>query len=842
MNCSNENSSQQIPGEDGLLPEELERLEQLRQSLLAELDGNGEEQEEEENYGDGDDDITTELLGEDGLTVSSSSNSSSSSSADSSKSEEDDAEEEEESGEEEEDNGSSSNSSGGWTSEEDMLERELLEAGPEQIDNMLEQSLDESQGNKPGSSGGLQKQPSSRRMKRVLEFRAIDHMNVLPDGWMEITHASGLPVFLHRPTRVCTFSRPYFIGRCSIRNHKVPESAIPCMFQRKYQAEMEAAIQQQKQGAEVAANGPDANSKGGGNSSVLLDKLCAPSVQVKTEADSQRTQLTADQLYDYAKTRFKFKHIPVFRFGKWMEARNFYKRKRRVRQVMAASAAGQQQLQMSPLTNNSQRPAISTGLRLITVPALERDSKPHQRPFYLNPQGKTSVSILHEFVQKALKCAVRYFFSETRSSATPYHCVVKLVLNNNGDGHGASTNNSPRKRGGNHHHGGKNIKMEQEKQQPAAELIKQRLAQIRELNREQKSLPLETTPVKAEADGEGADKFEGSPADAGEARASGSFSAAPAEETEFITLGEGTGAGKKHAKLLAAKDALEKMVPGIEFDGDGIAKEGGGKHNAESTSDLSMHSMANSSSGCPMLDASMASGTSAATAVDPTSAAYIFDMIGLTDTRIPELCARAGQPSPYLILQEYLKRYSAFGDTGINITSRQLRHQRHEFKLSVGEHSVKVVSGNKRDGKQMAAQAMLKRLHPKVDNWGSILRMYGYEAQQRFREARKNKDSVVKLQGIQEDEEKVGKFQPNAAILDKLRTEMLKLSEDLVRKELSNVAQNGTSSTASDPPPAKIRRADFQSDLPILSEEQFRQMSAKLEAEKPNMRRCVPNG
>jgi len=56
------------------------------------------------------------------------------------------------------------------------------------------------------------------------------------------------------------------------------------MFQRKYQAEMEAAIQQQKQGAELAANGPDANSKGVGNSSVLLDKLCAPSVQVKVRA------------------------------------------------------------------------------------------------------------------------------------------------------------------------------------------------------------------------------------------------------------------------------------------------------------------------------------------------------------------------------------------------------------------------------------------------------------------------------------------------------------------------------------------------------------------------------
>lgn len=34
------------------------------------------------------------------------------------------------------------------------------------------------------------------RYKRVLEFRGTDHFNVLPDGWIEITHASGLPIYL----------------------------------------------------------------------------------------------------------------------------------------------------------------------------------------------------------------------------------------------------------------------------------------------------------------------------------------------------------------------------------------------------------------------------------------------------------------------------------------------------------------------------------------------------------------------------------------------------------------------------------------------------------------------
>jgi hypothetical protein len=31
--------------------------------------------------------------------------------------------------------------------------------------------------------------------KRVLAYRGVDHFDVLPEGWVEITHASGLPVY-----------------------------------------------------------------------------------------------------------------------------------------------------------------------------------------------------------------------------------------------------------------------------------------------------------------------------------------------------------------------------------------------------------------------------------------------------------------------------------------------------------------------------------------------------------------------------------------------------------------------------------------------------------------------
>lgn len=37
----------------------------------------------------------------------------------------------------------------------------------------------------------------------------------LPHGWIAVYHKSGALVYLHRETRVVTWSRPYFIGKDS---------------------------------------------------------------------------------------------------------------------------------------------------------------------------------------------------------------------------------------------------------------------------------------------------------------------------------------------------------------------------------------------------------------------------------------------------------------------------------------------------------------------------------------------------------------------------------------------------------------------------------------------------
>jgi len=47
--------------------------------------------------------------------------------------------------------------------------------------------------------------------------RGLDPFDILPEGWLVITHMSGMPIYLHKQLRVCTLSRPYFLGPGSAR-------------------------------------------------------------------------------------------------------------------------------------------------------------------------------------------------------------------------------------------------------------------------------------------------------------------------------------------------------------------------------------------------------------------------------------------------------------------------------------------------------------------------------------------------------------------------------------------------------------------------------------------------
>lgn len=67
------------------------------------------------------------------------------------------------------------------------------------------------------ASAGPKAKTYEERFKEVLEEKGRNHFEVLPEGWVQATHISGMPLFLHTSSRVCTASRPYFLGPGSVR-------------------------------------------------------------------------------------------------------------------------------------------------------------------------------------------------------------------------------------------------------------------------------------------------------------------------------------------------------------------------------------------------------------------------------------------------------------------------------------------------------------------------------------------------------------------------------------------------------------------------------------------------
>ncbi|CAG9537603.1 unnamed protein product [Cercopithifilaria johnstoni] len=590
-----------------------------------------------------------------------------------------------------EDSGSELNGIDGRNNKDDKDAFLSDEDDGEDIDLLLEKPVEDAQTGKV-----IMPEDGEVREKIVLAYRGTDYFDVLPEGWVEVTHSSGLPIYLHKSTRVCTFSRPYFIGPGSVRHHNVPISAIPCLHQRRVLKEMEegaAASAAALQNALSESVGVQSGDVAFEDSALVMARLQAPGTKVQTAEDFKERQLDTEALHEYAKAVFKFKKIQTYRFNKWAATRNFHRQRK-------LAEAGRLGKNASSIELSVGRPALPSNVKLITVPALETNLKPQHRGFFLNPQGKTSVSVLHEYVQKVLKSTINYHFSETRNSSMPYGCTARLKMNLNN-------------------------------RVLCATSVKEKLMLLQEKQRREQRL---------QEHGEQPD-------------------------ADFVILGTGCGNSKKTAKLDAARNALKVLIPDVEFDPEGIAR-----------SDKKVKDDAES---------------------DKEDAVALFDMLPIEDSRIFDLSARAGQPSPYLLLQECLKRNAAYGDTEIKVHSVRVKHQRHQFDMDVGKHRVSVICANKREGKQKASQAMLKKLHPNLDTWGSLIRLYGHGTQQKQQEARKSRQSIIKLQGNRTRESSA--LEPNNAILEKLRMEMLKLSKSKQSIETCNVPKRPKLSATSEP-------------------------------------------
>ncbi|EDW81522.1 uncharacterized protein Dwil_GK12111 [Drosophila willistoni] len=501
----------------------------------------------------------------------------------------------------------------------------------DEIENLLDEKL-------PEDLRESKRPKYEQRFKTVLEEKRHNHFEVLPEGWVQVTHNSGMPLFLHRKTRVCCAARPYFLGTGSARKHAVPLGAIPCLnYRRALDEEAETEQQSKETAIQTPAVGvcPMAASAGAttADTSIAAEPMevearenntdsTAPALPalmpaakiVTVNENTQKESVTPDQLNSYCQKLFKFKEIRVLRFRSWNARRKFTKNRKHIK--------------------NIQRPTLPDGTKLIKFPILaacgEGATNPRGRKeWIMNPNGKSFVCILHEYVQHALKTQPTYEFKELQNAATPYSATV-------------SVNN--------------------------------------------------------------------------------------------LKYGTGYGTSKKQAKSEAARETLEVLIPDVKDKITGNNKDQKSGTAKKAQSDLS-----------------------------------VFDDIRIDDPRVTEFCNKTTEPAPNAILLTCLQRNYG-SDVQISQEINRTANNKNEFSMTVGKHTAKVVCKNKREGKQLASQAILQKLHPHIQTWGSLLRLYGNNSIKTFKEKKLEEQEITVLQS------KAAVNQPNYAILDKLKTEMLKLS------------------------------------------------------------------
>jgi len=135
---------------------------------------------------------------------------------------------------------------------------------------------------------GVTKDDFKEYEKIVLEEVCKNHFDILPENWIESTHKSGMPIYLHKKSRVVTLSRPYFLGPGDPKSHLAPLSAISCLHYRKG-----------LESKESLKNEPDFHVS-------KLGDMIIPNAKVETAQENIiKESLTHEELREYCQRRFK---------------------------------------------------------------------------------------------------------------------------------------------------------------------------------------------------------------------------------------------------------------------------------------------------------------------------------------------------------------------------------------------------------------------------------------------------------------------------------------------------------------------------------------------------------
>ncbi|KAA0192667.1 hypothetical protein HAZT_HAZT005765 [Hyalella azteca] len=592
----------------------------------------------------------------------------------------------------------------------------------------------------------------------------------LPEGWVMITHASGIHVYLHRGTRVCTLSRPYFIGQGSTRRHDVPLSAIPCLLHKKKKEERMKRLAEEESRAKksetselcdkessVSVDQPNTtdNSACINSSSSNCPMSQIPEFSNQPVLSTSSNEITNEQSLTARESSHSSCASDLLRTG-MSENENSNSTGDECGKTTTPSDLSQKtnpdnsetptisSLEHSPESSGNLN-AIASDAAIVTSTTCGNtnpDDNSNAESVKINAKGKERSSTFNTALAVALNIepanppptADQLPGSHQVTFERPVLAVVEAQELN------AYCSNLFE------------FKVILAKKFPSWNCRRKHEKRMKKI---QPMLPEGTKLLSLKPNTNPEEEM---------AFKKKKWLLNPANRSSICILHEYVQYVMKTKPTYKFKEvdnascpyAAALFIDGMEYaTGYGSSKKLAKAEAAAATLSILV----------PELGAKFQSNKDKPDDSDTT----FFDQIRIEDPNVPELCNRMSEVPPYSLLLVCLQRNYCMDNN--NITCQLIPHkgQKNEFEMTVGKHTVRVPCKNKKEGKQKASQALLQKLHPHIVSWGSMLRLYGNKSLQELKAKKKEEQEVTNLQN------NATANQPNYSIINLLKKEMLKL-------------------------------------------------------------------
>ncbi|CAF3319949.1 unnamed protein product [Rotaria socialis] len=613
----------------------------------------------------------------------------------------------------------------------------------------LEDSMDESVMDKSTDTSQTQQasgQPKLYNRWTVKGYSQEKNKHSLPDGWCEVFHTSGFPIYFHKQTRVVTLSRPYFLGSVSVRHHLIPVASIPCLYLKQLQEEQTGS--EESSTANDESKCPFKNEQQENSSNSVSDRKrkrseedveegeissprastganleeSSPSEQTTVEStnnippdtivkrstkpqplpvslqilsnstldDTLRYRtLTSDEFRSYCQRRLAFEP-GEFKFFPSLSDKWKYIRQAQMKRREMNIPANTQVLELQPLSSSSS----TTNDQSVIVATTIKPAKPPVKPLIKSASESSNLN--------NKKVTIDLYPSKSPIALLQEYALKRLQLSVRYDWFTTDVSNSPfgcRVLVGNNIYG-------------------------TGIGRNKRTAKLNAT-----------------------------------EESLVILV-------PQYKKLQEQQQQQQQQQQAINRDiliADGSMDEEGCIDDEEPPSSVHNNNHNNNNNN----NNNNTNNNNDSNEQEPVTST-LLDEYGISDANVYDVCVSLGKPTPYQMLEKSLT-YNVLSRSECDI--KEIMTKKPMFThitLEIGnEHREEAQAKDKAHAKNLAAQKLLKKLHPHLHTYGSLIRLY-----------EKNADTYKRVRVDDELADIVRcakKNEPNHALLAKLREEMLKL-------------------------------------------------------------------